>query len=82
MMTAMGVVCGKWNFADGEPPGAEVVADALRAATGLEVNVDKGRLCFPGLGLEFWGYLIEDASCEVLSPVPAPPTPGRTWIGS
>lgn len=76
MMTAMGVVCGKWNFADGEPPGAEVVAEALRAATGLAVNVDEGRLRFPELGLEFWGYMVEGGSCEVLSPIPAHP---YTW---
>lgn len=53
----------------------EAVAEALREATGLEVDHENGRLRFPELGLEFWGYLVEGESCEVLSPIPAHPYP-------
>ncbi len=52
------------------------MAEALRAATGLKVDLENGRLRFPELGLEFWGYLIEDNGCELLSPIPAHP---YTW---
>lgn len=52
---------------------ADAVAANLREATGLQVDVDGGRLRLPELGLGFWGYLVDATSCEVLSPIPAHP---------